>query len=95
MIPRTSILVRHERRDDWHVFSSDELPGLLVASQNPELAFNDVAPAIQQLLLLDRKIKCSVESEMTFREFLDAAEQGTPKQRPAPLPEHRFAVLAQ
>lgn len=47
------ITVRHELKDGWHVFTSEAMPGLLVASQNLETAALDVAPSIMKLMELD------------------------------------------
>jgi len=47
------ILVEYENVDGWYIFSSNDLIGLYVASKQLEVALNDVAPAIEKLVLLN------------------------------------------
>lgn len=63
---KTSVNVLYKHVEGWHVFYSDDLPGLYVTSQNPKIAFEDVAPSIAKLIELDEKIKVRVEVELTF-----------------------------
>ncbi len=72
-MPKTSICVRYKFVDDWHVFQSDEVPGLYVASRDARLAFEDVGPAIKLLMKLNEGVDCEVVPEATFREFIAAA----------------------
>lgn len=58
----TPICVKYKQVDGWHVFSSDDLLGLYVVSQNFELAFNDVALVIQKLLKLNEGIDAKIQS---------------------------------
>jgi len=67
---KTSVEVKYKGVDGWHIFESDELVGLLVASKDPAIAFADVPTAIEQLLMLDEGIKCKAMPEMTLDEFL-------------------------
>lgn len=71
---KTSICVSHKFTEDWHVFSSDDLPGLYVASRNSEVAFKDVGNAIEKLLMLNEGITCKAVPELTFKEFLELSE---------------------
>lgn len=48
-----SINVRHKYAGGWHVFFSEELPGLYVASQDYKIALDDVGPAITKLIELN------------------------------------------
>lgn len=73
---KTSICVEYKFVDGWHVFASEALPGLYVASQDAKKAFDDVAPSIQMLLKLDEGIDCEVETEPGFEEFLELAKNG-------------------
>lgn len=61
--------VKYSFRDGLHVFSSTDLTGLLVAHTDPEVAFNDVARAIETLLELNEGVKAKVEPAASFEEF--------------------------
>lgn len=55
---KTSICVNYKYAEEWHVFSSEDLPGLYIASKSAEAAYKDVAPAIEKLLELNENVKC-------------------------------------
>ncbi len=71
----TSVCVRYKYVDGWHVFSSDDVAGLYVASTDAEKAFNDIGPSIELLLKLNEGIECVVKPEFQFSEFLRATRQ--------------------
>lgn len=79
---RTSICVKYKYADGWHVFASDDLPGLYVASEDGERAFNDIPRAIEMLLKLDEGISCKATPEMTFKQFLAALKREEQQVRP-------------
>ncbi len=87
----TSICVTYRSADGWHVFESPELPGLCVASKDPEAAYNDVAPSIQALLKLDEGIDLQVRPEQPLREFL-AALRGEERNALHVLASRRFSI---
>jgi hypothetical protein len=91
----TSVGVKYKSTiDGWHVFSSEELPGLYVASQDAELAYNDVATAIEKLLWLDEGVKFQIRPEVPFVQFLAMLRRAAhPAQRF--LTEQRYTVLAE
>lgn len=91
---KTSICVNYKFVDGWHVFASDDLPGLYVASQDAQKAFADVGPSIQMLLKLDEGLECTVEPELSFCEFLDLAKNDGEPKRQVVLSDKRFAVYA-
>ena len=45
--------IRYKCRDEWHIFTSDDLPGLYVASKDVKKAFEDVPVAVNKLIELD------------------------------------------
>lgn len=98
MSKTTSICVRYKHAEGWHVFQSDELPGLLVANKDARIAFDDVGPSIKMLLKLDEGIDCNVIQEMSFEEFLNVArgKAALPESegdRPLVLSDKRFMVV--
>lgn len=70
----TSICVSHKYVEDWHVFSSDDLPGLYVASKDARIAFEDVATSIEKLVLLNESLHIKAAPEMSFKQFLEKIE---------------------
>lgn len=93
---KTSICAHYKSVDGWHVFYSDELPGLYVASKDAEAAFMDVAPAIEKLLHLDEGIQCRAFPLMSLQDFLDASKNPEPAEQgsaPLEISAKRFAVV--
>ncbi len=72
MTAKTSICARYKHADGWHVFQSDDLPGLYVASKDAERAYNDIAPSIELLIKLNEGITCKAIPELSYREFVAA-----------------------
>lgn len=70
-----AISTHYKLVDGWHVFQSDELPGLYVASMDAERAFNDVGPSIELLMKLNHGVKLSARPELPFLDFLDSADK--------------------
>lgn len=64
------VQVEYKNADDWHVFSSRDLPGLYVASHDPEAAYNDVANAIEKLLQLNEGVQCRAVPQLPFTQFI-------------------------
>ena len=62
MTLKTSVHVHYELVDGWHVFRSEDVDGLYIASPDRERAFNDVAPAIEMLMKLNKGIDCTATS---------------------------------
>ena len=49
----------------WHMFTSDDVPGLLVASPDRMRAFNDVPRVLRKLHRLDTGVDCAFTPEMS------------------------------
>lgn len=79
----TSISVSYKSQEGWHVFQSDQLPGLYVASKNAKRAYDDVAPSIQKLVMLDEGIECQVVPEASYEEFVASMKHAAPVSRHA------------
>lgn len=60
----TEVIVKRREKDGWHVYTCDKLPGLYVAHQNDEIAYNDLPKAIGMLVKLDHGIDCTVRFRM-------------------------------
>ena len=89
----SSVGVRYKYTfDGWHVFTSDELPGLYVASHEAETAYNDVGPSIEKLLLLDEGVECTIRPEVPFSEFVAMIRTDNPPAHRY-LTEQRYAIL--
>lgn len=91
----TSIDIAYKMADGWHVFTSEQLPGLYVASPDAETAYNDVGPALEMLLKLDEGIVCKAKPELSFEEFVQET-RGENYVRPTlVLTEQRYSLSCQ
>ncbi len=89
----TSISTVYKQVDGWHVFMSDQLPGLYVASRDLETAWRDVGPSIQTLLMLDMGVQCTVMAETTLEDFIAQARGERAEGEADYVSQHRrFAV---
>jgi len=70
----TSVCVNYTYAEEWHVFRSDDLNGLYVASKDARRSFDDVASAIEKLIFLDEGVQCTVKPEMTFDKFISCVK---------------------
>ena len=93
-----SVCARYKNVEGWHVFQSDELPGLYVASRDAERAFHDVALSIQTLVRLDEGIDCTVVPEKSFQEFVaslkEHAMDGPAANDPVVLSSKRYVLTS-
>ncbi len=67
----STIPIRYHRVEDHHVFTSDELYGLYVASTDLKTAFDNIAPSVEALMELNHRKKVSVELAISFHEFVE------------------------
>jgi hypothetical protein len=65
-----TVAVHYRFIDGYHIFTSNEVYGLYVASRDPQKAYERVGPAIAQLLNVNEGISCEVEPTVSLREFL-------------------------
>lgn len=93
----TTVEVKYTHVEGWHVFTSDQFPGLYVASKDDRTAYDDVGPSLQKLLELEFDMKCEVTAEVPFDELMNnrgkKIRKESPK-HPAPrqLSNQRFAL---
>lgn len=70
-----AIRVNYRLIDGYHVYTSDDVYGLYVASQDAAKAYAAVAPSLEKLIKLNEGIDCSVEPAMTFSELVRSARR--------------------
>ena len=73
----TRVLVDYREEDGWHIFTSTDVPNLLVAHEDRELAFNDVAIVLEQIFLLQDGMICKFSPELTVDQFFGQVDQST------------------
>ncbi|MBT2299300.1 hypothetical protein J7E70_02380 [Variovorax paradoxus] len=95
MTINTSVCARYRYADGWHIFDSEDLPGLYVASRDAEQAFNNVGQVIEGLFKLDHGIDIQIVPEVSVKEFLAAvAKDKMPSaEHPLILSDRRFQVM--
>ena len=99
MTYKTSICAKYKHVDGWHVFQSEDLPGLYVASRDAEKAFDDVSLSIETLIKLDEGIECTAVPEVSFKDFVKAMHAsndddiGDFEHSPPVLSDRRFCVI--
>jgi hypothetical protein len=84
MTHETIVNVEYKHRDGWHVFTSPDLHGLYIASQDPKAAYDDVPVAIQALIELDYSCRCTVTRALPFEEFAELTLHGDGESSSAP-----------
>lgn len=57
-----TIRVKYREEDGWHIFQSNDMFGLNIASQDVDVAYADVKVAIEKLLLLNEGLHCTAEA---------------------------------
>ena len=67
----TEVTVRYRSRDGWHLFTSDQIGGLFVASPDLKVAFDDVPKAISVLMKLDHGFDCVVQPKLDYAQFIE------------------------
>lgn len=68
------VCIEYKNVDGVHVFTSEDLPGLYIASKDDEAAYRDVAEGIKLLVRLDYGMECEVSPAMTPEEFFGHVE---------------------
>lgn len=80
----TTVLVDYKNRDGWHVFTSNDVLGLYVASKDARKAYEDVPIALQKLMELDYSCQCKVSRPLTFEDFERRVLHGATESHSAP-----------
>ena len=66
----TRVAVDYRVDCGWHIFTSEDVPELLVAHTDPLVAFNDVAVVLEGLMRLNAGIDCKFAPEQPAEQFL-------------------------
>jgi hypothetical protein len=70
----TVVIVNRKERDGWFVYTSDDIPGLYVASHDDQVAYDDLPASIRLLVKLNHGIECQVFHTVPYAEFVSAAQ---------------------
>lgn len=68
------VTVHYRVVDGWHVFTSDDVYGLYVASKNPIEAVEDVIPSVKLLIKMNEGVECEIKTTKSFREVMALAQ---------------------
>ena len=88
-----AIRVHYRTVEDYHVFTSDDVYGLYVASKDPAKAMNGVCPALEKLVRLNHGINCKVVPADSFKEMLQLLGTTTAP-RPNTIGSRTFVMQA-
>lgn len=66
----TTVRVHYKHQAGWHVFTSPDVPGLYVTSQNPVVAYDDVPVALKALMDMDYSCEWEVTRAESYEEFV-------------------------
>jgi hypothetical protein len=66
----TTVKVQYRHRDGYHIFTSDQVFGLYVATKDAEHAIKLLQPSLETLLDKNYSIKCKLEMAADFCEFV-------------------------
>ena len=80
----TTVKVDYRNRDGWHVFTSQDVHGLYVASKDSRAAYDDVLLAVKRLMELDFSCDCTVTRPMSFEDFEAAFVNGDSRSELSP-----------
>lgn len=66
------VTVFYRQADDgWHIFTSKDVPTLLVASRDRVKAYNDVPTVLQKMFRLTQGVEWTFTPELSAEEFFD------------------------
>ena len=87
------IKIQYSFTQGRHVFTSDDIDGLLVVSEDAETAYRDLAPSIKKLLKMKEGIECEIEPAMSFKEFVShSTHDDLPEEDPLVLSDKEFCL---
>jgi len=92
-----AVQVKYEFIEGHHVFTSNDVRGLLVVSKDATTAFDDVTESIKILMKLNENIDCEVSPLKSIDDFIqEKRTKSEPVQPPAliRLSNQRYALSA-
>jgi len=87
----TTVKVQYRNRDGYHIFTSDQVFGLYVATRDAGRAVDQLQPALETLLFRNYGVKCRLEPAAEFGEFI--AHHRTARAETAPALGERTYVV--
>lgn len=75
MTLKTAVCIRYKFVEGWHVFQSDDVPGLYVANMDARRAFDDVGPSIKLLMKLNEGVDCEATPALPFSDFVSSLRE--------------------
>ena len=70
-----TIDVQYQFVDGYHIFTSDDVYGLYVASKDAQTAFDSVAPAIELLLKENDNLEGKIRPAVPFKDWLKMRQE--------------------
>jgi hypothetical protein len=70
----TAIRVTYRFINGHHVYTSSDCYGLYVANQDPQKAYEAVAPSLEKLIQLNEGVAYQVEPALTYAELIRSAQ---------------------
>lgn len=61
--------VDYINKNGLHIFTSEAIPGLLIASRDAEKAFNLIAPSVEALVALQHEVEFKANLCLDYKDF--------------------------
>ena len=88
-----TIRAKYRFIDGYHVFTSEDVRGLYVASRDAKVAFEEVATVLEDLITRKIKGACEVRATLSFQDFLRATTGQEPSPSATPVLQDREFVI--
>ena len=89
------VRVDYSFREDFHIFTSADVPGLYVASKDAEEAFKDLPASIELLAKLNDEVDCSVQPVLSYAEFVETMKADESGDRKENIPHPATTIRQQ
>lgn len=91
-IAPTTVKVQYRNLEGYHVFTSEQVFGLYVASKSADRALDQLQPALETLLFRNYGVKCGLEPAAEFGEFIAHHREDRTGGRASALGERTYVV---
>jgi len=88
-----TISVGYRFVDGYHIFTSQDVRGLYVASRDPRKAYDDVAEVLQVLASKQSGIAVEIVPTLTFEEWLDRRRRAVTAAAQPPIMQGREFLI--